>query len=176
MDKCLAVLPLTLLLVLAAGVREAAATPSVEAGLAGSYVLGHRPGAGDLQGPEPQVTVRLGVAPDWDLFLRASLALFPQDGGTDLLSVLAGTALVIDDSAWIPAVFLGIGYQGAMARGDLGPNGVVTGGFHLDRRVLPSFRVGIGAEVRLPFLQRSLLPWLAAISLRFLWGPTGPAR
>jgi len=150
---------------------EAATPPATEAGFACSFVHGHRPGASPLQGLEPQVAIRHAVAPDWDLFLRASLALFPQDRGTDLLSVIAGAALVIDASTWSPAVLAGLGYQGSMLRGDLGPDGVVLAGFQVDRMVRPWFRVGLGAEVRLPMRLHSRLPWLAAGTLRFLWGP-----
>lgn len=173
-DKILALTPV--LLLLTARPCQAEGPPATEVGLACSYVHGHRPGAPSLQGMEPQGFVRHGVAPDWDLFLRASLALFPQDRGIDLVSVLAGVALVLDAASWSPAVFVAMGYQGAMARGDLVPNGVVAGGVHLDRRVLRGFRVGLGAEFRLPFLQRSRLPWLAAISLRLLWGARRPSR
>ncbi|HOU53922.1 MAG TPA: hypothetical protein PLQ97_08325 [Myxococcota bacterium] len=176
MNKTCLVASATLLLVLAARPSEAGAPPSTEVGFAGSYVHGHRPGAPGLQGFEPQVTVRQGVAPDWDLFLRASLALFPQDRGTDLFSVVGGVALVIDAATWIPAVFAGVGYQGAMVRGDLAPNGVVVGGALLDRRFPGGIRAGIGGEVRVPWLQRSRLPWLAAVTLRLLWGPEGSFR
>lgn len=149
---------------------RASALPDAEVGVACGWL--HGPGG--RSGPESQVMARYGLADDWDLFLRTSLAVFPGRRVQDLVSVAAGTAFVLDAARWSPSLFAGIGYQGPLFRGDQRPSAVVLGGIQMDLSVLPGLRVGLGLECRLPLPHRDDLPWMASGSLRFLWGRSCP--
>ena len=139
---------------------------SILAGLSYDQVI--RTGSVPVHGLGVRLAYRRAVADDWNVFAAASYAgLLGPRGRSDLGSVVAGAAYVIDVATWVPEVYAAVGWFGSVAtrtwREDFG----VLGGGGLEYRRWRAFGVGARVEYRWMVRNRDATPGALSVALYF---------